>query len=82
MSGRREGALQLVKKAVILRVRADPEPDDLLVLQEPEGSVSESHADRVDGVAIVNLLEVEARMPGVLAEQPIRLPSELPDLRW
>ena len=68
--------LQLLKNAVILSVRADPEPGDLLILEEPEGTVSEGHADRVNGVAIVNLLEVEARMPGVLAEQPICLPGE------
>ena len=74
--------LQLVKKAIVLSVRPDPEPGDVLILQKPEGTISEGHAGRVNGVAIVNLLEVEARMPGVLAEQAIRLLSEFSDLRW
>ena len=52
--------LQILKKAVVVSVRADPEPRDLLILQKPDGTVSEGHADRVNGVAIVNLLEVEA----------------------
>ena len=73
--------LQLLKNAVIPTVRADPEPGDLLILNKPEGPVSEGHADRVNGVAIVNLLEVKARMPGVLAEQPIRFPASSLDLR-
>ena len=37
-------------KVVILSVRADPEPRDLLVLQKPDGTISEGHADRVSGV--------------------------------
>jgi hypothetical protein len=74
--------LQLCKKAVVLSVRADPEPGDLLILQKPKGTVPECHADRVNGVAIVNLLEVKARVPSVVAEQPIRLPSEVPGFRW
>jgi hypothetical protein len=80
--GRRETELQLAKKTVILRVCANPEPGDLLVLQKREGTVSEGHSHRVDMVPIVNPLEVEAWMPGVLAEKPIRVPSEFPNLRW
>lgn len=74
--------LQLAKKTIVLSVRPDPEPGDVLILQKPEGSISEGHASGVDGVAIVNLLEVEARVPGVLEEQPIRLPSGVSNLRW
>src|SRR6266508_279352 len=74
--------LQLVKKAIVLSVRPDPEPADVLILQKPEGTISESDAGGVNGVAIVNLLEVEAGVLGVLAEQPIRLPSEVSDLGW
>jgi len=62
--------LQLLEKAIVLSVRADPEPGDLLVLEKPESTISEGHANRVSGVAIVNLLELEARVPGVIAEQP------------
>ena len=42
--------LQLLRKAVILSVRADPEPRDLLIPQKPDGTASEGHADRVNGV--------------------------------
>ena len=65
---------QVLKKPVILSVRADPEPSDLIILEKPEGTESEGHAHRVNGLAIVNLLEVEARMPSVLAEEPVCLP--------
>ena len=52
--------LQLLRKAAILSVRADPEPRDLLILPKPDGTASEGHTDQVNGVAIVDLLEVEA----------------------
>lgn len=81
-SGDSNGKLQLVKKAIVLSVRPDPEPGDVLILQKAEGAISESHAGGVDGVAIVNLLEVEARVLGILAEQPIRLLSEVSGLGW
>ena len=74
--------LQLLEKAIVLSVRADPEPGDLLVLEKPESTISEGHANRVSGVAIVNLLELEARMPRVIAEEPIHLPGEFSNLRW
>ena len=47
-----------------------------------DGAISEGHAGGVDGVAIVNLLEVEARVPGVLPEEPIRFLGNVSDLRW
>jgi hypothetical protein len=74
--------LQVLEKAVVVSVPADPEPSHLLVLQKPKGPVSESHADGVNRVAIVNFLEVEARMAGVLPKQALRLPGEVSDLRW
>jgi hypothetical protein len=69
--------LQLLEKAIVISVRADPEPGDLFVLEKPEGTISEGHANRVGRVAIVRLLELEARVPGVVAEQPIRRPEAL-----
>ena len=38
--------LQVLEKAVVFGVRADPEPRDLFILEKAEGTVSESHADR------------------------------------
>lgn len=80
--GRTESKLQVFQEAVVRRVRADPEPGDLPIIQKSEGTVPEGHANRVDRIPIVNLLELEARVPAVLAEQAIRLPRGLPDLRW
>lgn len=48
------GKLQLLKNAIVLNVRPDPEPGDVLILQKVEGTISESHAGGPDGVAIVN----------------------------
>jgi hypothetical protein len=53
---------------VVLSVGADPEPGDLLVLDEPESAVSEGDADRVDRIAMVDPFEVQARMRGVLSD--------------
>src|SRR5262245_26603200 len=72
--------LELVKKAIVLGMRPDPEPGDVLVFQESESALPEGHADRIDGLPIVHLLEVEARVPGILAEQSIRLAREGSDL--
>jgi len=74
--------LKLVEKTIILSVRPDPEPGDLVVLQKADRAISEGHAGGVDGVAIVDLLEVEARVRGVLPEQPIRFLGKVSDLRW
>ena len=65
-----------------MRRACRPEPSDLVIVQKPNGAVSQGHASSVDRVAIVNLLELEAWVAGVLAEQPIRLPSGFLDLRW
>src|SRR4030095_6574046 len=55
---------ELVEKTMVVGVRPDPEPGDLVVLQNADGTTSEGHAGGVDGVAIVNLLEVKAGVPG------------------
>jgi hypothetical protein len=47
----RRTELHLLREAVILSVRADLEPRDLLIPRKPDGTVSEGRADRVNGVA-------------------------------
>ncbi len=74
--------LQLVKKPVVPRVCANPEPGDLVVFQKADGAVSDGHSSGIDGVTIMNLLEVEAWVPGVFPEQPIRFLGEALDLSW
>jgi len=61
---------------------ADPEPSDLIIFQKSESTVAESHADGVDGVAVVDVLELETRVPGIVAKQTVGLPCEVLDLRW
>ena len=56
---------------VKVSVRANPEPDQLILLTETHRAVAETNADRVDGLRGVYALESEARMLRVLAEQPI-----------
>ena len=56
-------------------MRAYPEPGDLVTLQKPEGSVSQGDANRVDRLADMNLLELQARMLGVRSKEAIRLSS-------
>ena len=48
------GKLQLLKNAIVLNARPDPEPGDVLILQKVEGTISEGHAGGPDAVAIVN----------------------------
>src|SRR2546425_11035248 len=73
--------LQVFQETVVRGVRADPKPGDLVIIQKPKSAVSQGHANGVDRIAIVNLLELKAWVPSVLAEQPIRLPSGFPDHR-
>ena len=72
--------LQSCEEAVVPSVRSDPEPGDLVIVQKAKGAVSQGHANGVDGIAIVNLLELKAWVASVVAEQPIRLPSGFPGL--
>jgi hypothetical protein len=71
--GRRGGGR--TQRACLSRTR------DPVIVQKPKGAVSEGDASGVDGFASVNLLELKAWVAGVLAEQPVRLPSGFLDLR-
>ena len=62
---------EILNKLVECRVRADPEPDDVIARDDAKGPISEADANRVNRVAGVNALEAQARMSGVLQKQPI-----------
>jgi hypothetical protein len=47
---------------------ADPEPDKLLTFQKSERSVADGHATGVDRLGVMDFLELEAWMPGILAK--------------
>lgn len=54
---------------LILGVRADPEPSDLVALQEPEGAISQGDANRIEGLAAMNLLELQLGMLDIFARR-------------
>jgi hypothetical protein len=64
----KEEDVQRFQKAVVLSVVADPEPSNLVVLQHADGPVGERDANRVDGLAVVDLLELQAGVLSVLSE--------------
>lgn len=59
--------LELLKKTIVVSVGPDPKPGDLVAFQQPDRAVGERHADGVDRIAIVDLLEVTAGVTGSVA---------------
>jgi len=57
-------------------VVADPEPGNFVVLQYADGPAGERDANRVDGLAFVDFLELQAGMLRVLSEQAVGFSSE------
>lgn len=72
--------LQLLEEAVVVGMAADPEPCNFVVLQESDGAVGARHTHGVDRFSVVNLFELEAGVPGILAEEPVGLLRGLPNL--
>ena len=74
--------LQTTEEPVVLGVGADPEPSDLVAFPEPEGAVSRRDRNRIERLAGVNLLELQAWVLGVPAKESVRLASRFFDLSW
>jgi hypothetical protein len=55
----------MADQAIVLGVCADPEPDEIGAVFEPQSSVVQSDPDRPESTG---LLEMERRMPRVFAE--------------
>lgn len=55
---------------------SDPEPDDFIILAKPHGAIGERDANRIDWFGVVDLLELQTRMGGLLPKQPIGLLRE------
>src|SRR5436305_463502 len=53
---------QPLQQSVVLGMRADPEPDDRVSLPEPHGTPVHANANRVDGLARMNPLELDTRV--------------------
>jgi hypothetical protein len=60
---------KIAKQQLVVGVRADPEPDDILAITNTECPVCEADANRVDRAIWVNQLEPEAWVGRVAAEQ-------------
>ena len=54
-------------------MRADPEPDDRVSLPEPHGTPVHANANRVDGLARMNPLELDTRVTWIFLPEPIGL---------
>src|SRR6185436_53266 len=61
---------------------ADPEPDELLTGEHGNGAVMQTDPYRVDRWCRFDLLELETRMIGVFAEEPVGLPGVPLDGLW
>ena len=75
---RKPGRLEASEQLVVVRVRADPEPDPSVVFANGESAVSERDADEVDRLRSMDLLEMESGMGRVFSEGAVGLAS--PDL--
>lgn len=62
-------------QALIIGMRADPEPDDLVSFTDAKSAVITGHPCRINGPVGVNLLEPKAWMIGVAYEEPVCLSS-------
>src|SRR5262249_42625924 len=58
---------------------ANPEPCDIVSLEECHGAVAECDAHRIDRFVSMDFLELQAGMVRVLAKEPICLARSLPD---
>ena len=67
----------LRQNLVVLRVRADPEPDHLITDPPSHGTVMETDPHGVDPLFRIDLLEVEAGVIGIVLEETVGL-SRLP----
>ena len=67
---RRDG-LQRAQKVIVLCVRADPEPDDDIVVQNAECAVPKSDPCGVDGAGRVDAFEAQTSGLGVLFETAV-----------
>ena len=70
----RTAFLQLPDQMVVVRMRADPEPCNTVIVSLADGPVCDPDADGIDTLCRVNALEAQARAPRIFLETPERLP--------
>lgn len=67
---RRDGS-QRAEKAIVLGVRANPEPNDDIAVEDTQRTVAESHPCGVDGPGGVDVFEVETWVMRVVLETAV-----------
>jgi hypothetical protein len=60
--------------AVVVRVRADPKPDDDRTIEDTQSAVAESDANGIDVFRLFYFLEAKAGVTRISAEKPVGLP--------
>ncbi len=69
----------LAKQAIVVRVTADPEPQEPIARFDAQGTMVPADAH---GPKAPDLLEVEGRMSRIMLQSRIRLICERPHFRW
>ena len=65
--------LETFNQALVTGVRADPEPDDDIVLDDADGAVRAADADGLDRLSRLQPFESETRMTGILQPETVRV---------
>jgi hypothetical protein len=65
---------QVVEQPVIIRVGANPKPNDGVAVQCTHGTMNDADAGRLDWWVGMHFLEAQARMRRILAKQLVGLP--------
>ena len=78
---RRDG-LQRAEEVVVLGVRADPEPNDDIAVDDTKRAMAESHPCGVDRPGGVHVFEVETSVLRVLLETTVGFTGSALDMIW
>ena len=62
----------MTDETLVLVVRADPEPDDVIAVENTQRAIVDADANRIDWAGRMDRLETEARMIGVGPEHLVR----------
>jgi hypothetical protein len=78
---RRDGSHR-AQKAIVLRVRADPEPHDDIDVDDAERAMTESHPSGIDRPRGVYMFEVEAGVVRIFLETAVCFTGPTLDVLW
>jgi hypothetical protein len=78
---RRDGS-QRAEEVIVLGVRADPEPNDDIAVDDANRAMAESHPCGIDGPGGVHVSEVETSVLRVLLETTVGFTGSALDMIW